>query len=130
MPSTSFSSTIPSGKTLNVSVIHASSLSGVPTANLMGPPIPGFEVMPECPSFSFLLTHPSGQKVLFDLGIRSDYWNLASTIWAYLKERGYSINAERDVIDVLQEAGISGNEINAIIWRYDCLYASAQRFCR
>jgi len=43
----------------------------------MGPPVPGFDLLPETGTWSFLLEHDSGRNLLFDLGIPTDWRDLA-----------------------------------------------------
>ncbi|KAK5003623.1 hypothetical protein LTR60_006778, partial [Cryomyces antarcticus] len=42
-----------------------------------------------CPAFSFLIEHSSGKKVLFDLGVRKDFENLAPHIVEMAKKGGW-----------------------------------------
>jgi hypothetical protein len=48
-----------------------SKITGVPLAPFLEPPIKGHETL-DCPAFAFLVTHESGRRVLFDLGVRKD----------------------------------------------------------
>ena len=74
----SFSSKVPSGKTISVRIIDStSSINKLPVSALMGPPVPGFDLLPETGTWSFLLEHDSGRNLLFDLGIPTDWRDLA-----------------------------------------------------
>lgn len=83
----------------------------------MAPPVPGLDRFKDCPSFSFLLEHPSGRKLVWDLGIRKDYNNYAPTIRDYLPTTNYTIDVQFDVVDVLKQHGIRGSDIEGVIWR-------------
>lgn len=83
----------------------------------MAPPVPGMETHPSNPSFSFLLEHSSGRKLVFDLGIRKDYQNYAPKIAEYIPTTKYQIEVTKNVIDILEEEGIKGEDIEAVIWR-------------
>ena len=48
-----------------------SQINGVPLAPFLEPPIRGHETL-DCPAFAFLVTHESGRRLLFDLGVRKD----------------------------------------------------------
>ncbi len=57
---------------------------------------------------AFLIEHaPSGKKVMFDLGVRKDYWNLAPVIQKRLGAAIPSLRVDGDTPAVLQENGIS-----------------------
>ena len=107
----------PSTTIIDVKVIDVCTIAGVPAKALFQPPIPGFDVINPAPSFVFLLEHPSGQKLLFDLGIRKDWENLESTIVERLKHHGYQVGVEKGIAEYLDEARIGKENVNAIIWR-------------
>lgn len=109
---------IPGGQALTaVKLINTSNAGPGHTWGLMGPPIPGVNSLPASPSFSFLLEHSSGRKLVWDLGIRKDYLNHAPVIAEYIPTRGYDIQVTKNVIDILEDGGIKGEAIEAIIWR-------------
>ncbi len=64
----------------------------------------------EVPDTAFLIEHePTGQKVLFDLGARKDYWNLPPVIQSRLG-RGTavaSLQIDKDVTEILQDNDIA-----------------------
>ena len=111
------SSTSVSVKILDLSTIHK-----LPANLLYAPPIPGLEYLDSAPSFSFLIEHESGEKVLFDLGIPKDLSALgpqaAEGLKKGLKEGGYGIDVVQDVAEALESQGIKRGDINAVIWRY------------
>ena len=84
----------------------------------MTPPVPGLEKFETSPSLSFLLEHPSGRKLVFDLGIRKDYNNYSPKIAAYIPTTKYDIKVSKNVVDILEDHGIPGKEIEAIIWSH------------
>ena len=109
---------IPSSSTsINVKVIDVCSIVDIPTKALFTPPVPGFDKFDAAPSFVFLLEHSSGQKLLFDLGIRKDWENLDSAIVERLGQHGYRVEVEKGIAEFLDEGGIGKENINAIIWR-------------
>lgn len=110
---------IPTSSTsVSVKVIDISTISNVPAHALFTPPVPGFTVAGDCPSFSFLIEHPSGEKVLFDLGIRKDWQNLPTAITERFKKVGHRPSAQQNISEFLDEAGVGKETINAVIWRY------------
>jgi len=84
--------------------------------------VPGLETFPTFPSFSFVLEHESGRKLVWDLGIRKDYQNYAPSIASYIPTTKYDLRVTQNVSDILAENGIEGKEIEAVIWRYVVLY--------
>jgi hypothetical protein len=107
---------IPSGVSLSVRIIDTTPFLKIPIALFMGPPMPGFTHF-EGSMFSFLLEHPSGRKLLFDMGVRKDWANLASPILKLMQGLGWKVNVEKNMIEILEENGVKGEDIEAIIWR-------------
>ncbi|RSM04454.1 hypothetical protein CEP52_006858 [Fusarium oligoseptatum] len=75
-PKTAPSLVLPPGKVIcQVSAVDTTANLAVPSDTLVQPPIPGHELM-NFPTIAFLITHHSGDHVMFDLGTRKDFWNL------------------------------------------------------
>lgn len=107
-----------STSTVKVSIINSTSrIKGIPISSYMEPPIKGHDIL-DCPAFSFLIEHPDGQKLLFDLGVRKDWENLSARISKRIKDGGWSVTVERGVADILQDSGVGPESINAIIWSH------------
>ncbi|CAI4215978.1 unnamed protein product [Parascedosporium putredinis] len=109
---------IPSGDTIKVSMINTVNFGPGNVAKLMGPPVPYVEHFGTSPALSFLLEHSSGRKLVFDLGVRKDYLNLAPKISNYIPTTPYKFDVTQDVIEVLEENGIKGEDIEAVIWSH------------
>lgn len=109
---------LPSGETaLTVKLINTVDFGPAILNRFMAPAVPGLETFKTSPSLSFLLEHPSGRRLVFDLGIRKDYHNYSKSIAEYIPTTNYEIQVEKDVVDILAEHGISGSDIEAVIWR-------------
>lgn len=108
---------IPKGSTISVKMINTCNFGPANIAKLMGPPVPYVDHFGASPSLSFLLEHDSGRKLMFDLGIRKDYLNLAPKISKYIPTTKYKFQVIHDVIEVLEEGGVKGEDIEAVIWR-------------
>lgn len=105
----------PSQYVVDVSIIDSTAHVRCPWGFFVTNPLPGHEIL-ECPSFVFLIQHPSGKRVLFDLGLRKDIEGFAPVIKQGMK--GVYMKAEKDVAQILQEAGkLRLDEIDSIIWR-------------
>lgn len=86
-------------------------------SRFMAPAVPGLDTFATSPSLCFLLEHPSGRKVVWDLGIRKDYANYAPKIAEYLPTTKYTIQVEKNVADILQNHGVEAADVEAVIWR-------------
>lgn len=85
-----------------------------PADTLVEPPIPGHELM-NFPTVSFLITHPSGRQVLFDLGCRRDFWNLPEPIASIIDAKVPGIKVDKDLADILVEGGVDLGHLEAAI---------------
>lgn len=56
------------------------------------------------PSLSFLIEHPSGKTILFDLGVRHDWQKLPS--YPKFRKLAWGITVQKDVARILQESDI------------------------
>ncbi|KAK7420264.1 hypothetical protein QQX98_002919 [Neonectria punicea] len=109
---------VPAGwETIVVKLINPVNFGPAILKRFMAPPVPGLETFQTSPSFSFLLEHPSGRKLVFDLGIRKDYNNYSPSIAEYLPSTNYDIQVQKNVVEILEKAGIAAQEIEAVIWR-------------
>lgn len=106
-----------SSTTVSVKIIDLTTIAKLPAHRLYDPPIEGIEYLDPAPSFAFLIEHDSGQKLLFDLGIPKDLSALGPQVGERVKEGGYEIIVEKDVVDALEENGIKRDQINAVVWR-------------
>lgn len=107
---------LPSGDVaITVKLINTTKFGPAILNRFMAPPIPGLETFKSCPSLSFLLEHPSGKKLVWDLGIRKDYQNYSPKIASYIPTTGYDIRIQNDVAGTLQDAGMRLEEIDAVI---------------
>ncbi|CAI0645418.1 unnamed protein product [Colletotrichum noveboracense] len=108
----------PSTSTVNVRVIDSTSQVGCSIEGMVSHTIKGHTWL-QCPAYVFLVEHPSsGRKLLFDLGVRKDFENLAPPIQKWFKESGTTCSVDKDVRDILEEGGIQPDEIEGIIWSH------------
>ena len=107
-----------SESTVHVRIINSTSrLKDIPVQRFFEPEIKGFELF-DCPAYSFLIEHPpSGRKVLWDLGIRKDWENLAPRIVKSIRDGGAQVTVEKGVAEILEEGGIKLGDVDSIIWR-------------
>lgn len=109
---------LPAGEvTVKVSLINPVNFGPAILNRFMAPPVPGLETFKTSPSLTFLLEHPSGRKLVWDLGIRKDFHNYSKSIADHIPTTNYDIEVTKNVVDILLENGIPGTEIEAVIWR-------------
>ena len=71
------------------------------------------------PCYSFLIHHvPSNRRVLFDLGVRKDWENGPANLVTRLKERGFGVEIEDNVVDILAKNDVDPASIEAVIWSH------------
>jgi hypothetical protein len=110
---------LPAGNNaVTVKLICSTNFGPAILQRFMAPPVPGLETFSSSPSLSFLIEHPDGKKLVFDLGIRKDFENYSPFIANYLPTTNYTIDVKKDVADILQDDGIALADIDAVIWRY------------
>ena len=105
-----------SSNTVTVSIINTTSRIRLPAAPFFQPPIKGLECL-DSPAFSFLIQSSFGRNLLFDLGVRKDWQNLAPKITSRIRDGGWTVTVEKDVAEILEENGIKRGSIEGIIWR-------------
>jgi hypothetical protein len=75
----------------------------------------GFELC-NCPSYSFLIEHQSGRKLLFNLGVRKDWENQALSVVELIKDAKCGMRVDKDVYDILADNGHDPKADEAIFW--------------
>ncbi|KAL4864571.1 hypothetical protein BDV12DRAFT_200996 [Aspergillus spectabilis] len=110
---------LPNGTiSVEVGVIDSTTRMTLPASHLLAP-TPGLnEINLTAPSHSFFIQHPSGRILLFDLGLRKDWWNLTPTTAQFLDTAGWKVEVGKNVSEILQESGISLADIEAVIWSH------------
>lgn len=107
--------------TVTVGVIDSTTWIDANTAKFSwNPDIKGFDKV-LCGSWTFLIEHPSGRKLLYDLGSRKDWENLPPSIGLKgLMEAGVinEFRVEKNVSEILTEGGIDTKHIEGIIWSH------------
>lgn len=109
---------VPPGAVATVRIIDSTSRIGkLPVEFLMEPAVSGFQYMPELPSWSFMIESPDGRTALFDLGIPKDWQNMAPKVADQLKVRGWEIEVQKNVSEILAANSYKTSSIHSIIWR-------------
>lgn len=110
---------VPEGAVAQLQIIDSTTtIKGLPLDYLMTPPMPGMEVLPEAPTWSFLIQNNSGRRALFDLGVPPNWRDFSPVVAKPLQTRGWGEpSGQKHVADILVEQGIELSSINSIIWR-------------
>jgi glyoxylase-like metal-dependent hydrolase (beta-lactamase superfamily II) len=106
-----------STSSVTVSIIDSSIKMTFPIRPFFTPIVAGVEQL-EANAYSFLIEHPNGQKLLFDLGARADFESNAPTVVWRLKGFGVTPFIEKDVATILDEGGMDLGDISAVIWSH------------
>ncbi|KAF1991025.1 hypothetical protein K402DRAFT_368804 [Aulographum hederae CBS 113979] len=68
---------------------------------------------------AFLIEHPpSGRKIMFDLGVRKDYWKLPAGLQKRLGFIIPGLRVDRDATEILEEKGVGLGDISSVIWSH------------
>lgn len=109
---------LPQGtEAVTVKMINPVSFGPAILERFMAPKVPGLETFKSLPSLSFLIEHPSGRKLIWDLGIREDYNNYAPSIAGYLPTTKYDFQFGSSVANTLKVSNVALENIEAVIWR-------------
>lgn len=97
--------------TVRVRMIDTTAAMVVNAKSFIEPVQSGHELL-SLPVAAFLVEHPaSGKKVMFDLGVRKDYWNLPAALQKRLGTLIPALRVDRDTTEILQENNIALNQI-------------------
>ncbi|KAH6651528.1 beta-lactamase-like protein [Truncatella angustata] len=117
---TTDSHNIPSGAVARLSVIDTGAyLSSIPSALFLGPPVQGFENIPDrSPAWSFLVESPTGKKAVFDLSLSKDLRHVTPSFIQQAVQCNASAEAPKDVAQVLSENGVALESVQSIVWSH------------
>lgn len=107
-----------SSHTVRLRAIDAKTQMCCSSKGFIQPILPGYEVL-NFTSVTFLIEHLTlHKKVLFDCGARKDFENFSPTIKKRLNLNVRGLKIEKDVHEIVQEAGIPLEELDATIWSH------------
>jgi hypothetical protein len=108
---------IPSStNTVLVHIIDTTSSIRCPADYFLSPTIGSLHHL-QCNAYAFLVENPrTGMKVVFDLGVRKDWTNLAKPMVERLS-KNFEIEVKKGVSELLLDGGVRLEEITSIIWR-------------
>lgn len=106
------------GNTVRVRAIDTTTNQVVDTRAFIEPVHQGHETL-NLPTLAFLVEHDElGKRVLFDCGGRKDYQKFSPGVLKKMDELLFSISVEKDVNEILEEAGIALDSIDSMIWSH------------
>jgi hypothetical protein len=94
-------------------------LTGIHASAVWDPPIKGFERF-KAGTWAFLIEHPSGRKLLYDLGLRKDWASLSPRVGLQeAVKMGViaDIRVEKNIAEILIDGGVKLGDIEGMIWR-------------
>lgn len=104
--------------TVSVQCINTTTNVVVPASGYVETQIPGHEKF-SLPTFAFLITHQDNdRRVLFDMGSRKDWWNMAPGAVNIVETALLGLQVEKNVDEILTAHGVDLKSIEALIWRY------------
>jgi glyoxylase-like metal-dependent hydrolase (beta-lactamase superfamily II) len=110
---------IPEGSVaVKVRLINSVNFGPAQIHRFMAPAVTGLQHFKTSPSHSFCIQHPSGRRLVFDLGIRKDYENYSKSIADYLPTMNYNIQVSKNVFEILGANGVEPSSIEAVIWSH------------
>ncbi|KAK4936305.1 hypothetical protein LTR10_022782 [Elasticomyces elasticus] len=108
----------PSESAVRVRMIDPGAIMTVKAESFVKPGQKGHEIM-NLTCTAYLIEHESsGKKVMFDLGVRKDYWNLSPVIHKRLGSVIPGLKVDTDVPEILKENDISLDSISSVIWSH------------
>ncbi|KAK4228771.1 beta-lactamase-like protein [Podospora fimiseda] len=118
-----FTLTIPPGNPAHLSIIDSTTrLAALNPSFLTTPPIPGFDLLPNLPAWSFLIesTTPGvNKKAIFDLGMPPNYPEaFTPSRYNFMVANNLSADITHHVSEILVQHNVSLDSINAIIWSH------------
>ncbi|KAK5168934.1 uncharacterized protein LTR77_006243 [Saxophila tyrrhenica] len=113
---------IPASKSCcKVEIIDTTTILTVPDNFLVEPHIEGKDYL-NLPDYAFLLTSEKGEKVVFDLGTRHDWWNSVPSIAEMCEKHVPGLRVDKDVTQVLEDGGVKLADLKSLIlshWHFD-----------
>ncbi|KAI9734353.1 MAG: hypothetical protein M1834_002459 [Cirrosporium novae-zelandiae] len=107
---------------VEVSILDTACDIVVPAGSFLKPVLKGLEEV-NLPTFSFhIRSKHLNREILFDIGCRKDWWNLAPLGYQGILNGIPALNTRKDIADVLAEGNVDRNNISAVIlshWHWD-----------
>ncbi|PVH80448.1 hypothetical protein DL98DRAFT_491236, partial [Cadophora sp. DSE1049] len=106
----------------DVSIINTTTEMTIPTHTLLEPVIGGHEWL-NLPTYAFhIKNQETGAQILFDLGARRDWWNLAPSAVDSINQHVPGLRITQGMDEILQEGGVDLSQIAALVlshWHWD-----------
>ncbi|KAI1627144.1 beta-lactamase-like protein [Exophiala viscosa] len=116
--STSIVTFPPSESAVRVRMMNPGAVMTVKAESFVKPVQKGHELL-NLTCTAYLIEHESsGKKVMFDLGVRKDWWNLSPVIHKRLGSTIPGLRVDTDVPEILKNNGISLDSISSVIWSH------------
>ncbi|KIW17241.1 hypothetical protein PV08_04432 [Exophiala spinifera] len=104
--------------TVRVRLIDTTSVLTIKAESFVKPASKGLDLL-NVTNAAFLIEHEaSNRKIMFDLGVRKDYWNLPPIIQKRLGIIIPSLRVDTDIPTILQDNGISLGSISSVVFSH------------
>ena len=96
----------PSDSTVRVRMIDTTSIMTIASQSFLNPVVPGHDTI-NCTDVAFLIENQQqGRRVLFDAGVRKDFWNLPPLIQKRFGDIIPGLKVDKDVTEILEEHNV------------------------
>ncbi|KAK7006765.1 Metallo-beta-lactamase superfamily protein [Favolaschia claudopus] len=102
--------------TVDVKVFNVANITTTVPGVLLQPVLPGYDTI-HMPDHAFLIEHGT-ERIMFDLGMRSDPLNFPPSVASFFESGVYSVDSFKDITELLTEGGIALESIDTIIWSH------------
>ncbi|KIK54090.1 hypothetical protein GYMLUDRAFT_88239 [Collybiopsis luxurians FD-317 M1] len=107
-----------STSTVSVKVLNVSTpTSTAPSSFFISPVKPGRERL-SVVVHTFLIEHPNGRKMMFDLGGLKDPGQYSPAVKGLLSSQNFDMSVDADVTEQLNAGGIRLDQIDTVIWSH------------
>lgn len=107
-----------SDSVVRVRAIDTTANMCVSAQGFVKPVMEGFDNL-NLTTMAFLIENDAlGKKILFDCGARKDFENLAPCVKRRLNTLVQGLKVEKDVNEIIEEAGIDLKTLNSMIWSH------------
>lgn len=107
-----------SDSTVEVSIINTTTDIVVPAWAMVQPVLKGHETM-NLPTFAFLIKNKKlGKNIIFDLGCRKDWWNLAPSHYGSVKDLIPGLDVAKNINEILEEGKEDVGKIEGLVWSH------------
>ncbi|KIK54098.1 hypothetical protein GYMLUDRAFT_63408 [Collybiopsis luxurians FD-317 M1] len=107
-----------SSSTVSVKVFNITSPNSTAPAGRFISPVKSGKERLYIAVYAFLIEHPNGRRMMFDLGLRKDLSGYSPVLQRLLREGKFDMKVEADITEQLKAGGISLEQVDTVIWSH------------